>query len=236
MCSQGHPKVVEKLKALLKKWSEEVFKNDPELSLIPSLYESLKSDRDFPSDTVSILTLFFSMHFYHFLIISLIMFIFQIQTNKASMTRLKDSSAVTSQKTQEEEDLAKAIELSLKESVSSSQSSSRLYPIASVSSTSVSKPVKEPRKVRALYDFEAAEDNEITFKAGEIVLVFDSSDPNWWRGSNHRGEGLFPANFVTADLTAEPEPSKYCISLSFCMKFNLLHINFNKLFNCFIQF
>ncbi|XP_023219825.1 signal transducing adapter molecule 2-like [Centruroides sculpturatus] len=169
---KAHPKIVEKLKLLIKKWAED-FKSDSQLSLIPSLYCALRNEGvDFNVEETP---------------------------KKSTVTFSKDPNVVSSQ--QEEDDIAKAIELSLKETSASPKTN--LYPTARPSSPSgaiVASPQKEPRKVRALYDFEAVEDNELTFKAGEIILVTDDSDANWWTGSNHRGEGLFPSNFVTSDL------------------------------------
>lgn len=42
-----------------------------------------------------------------------------------------------------------------------------------------------------------------------FLMIFNFSDPNWWKGETYQGVGLFPSNFVTADLTAEPEMSEY---------------------------
>ncbi|CAL1287310.1 unnamed protein product [Larinioides sclopetarius] len=172
LLNKGHAKCVEKLKEMLKRWTEEEFKNDPELSLIPSLYNNIKSENECDNSH---------------------------QRHKDSLTREKIKK--------EEDDLAKAIELSLKETKTAA--SSTLYPNASASNhVSKTTRAKESRKVRALYDFSAAEENELSFKAGEIIHIIDDSDPSWLLGSNHNGEGLFPANFVTSDLSEPVLPVK----------------------------
>ncbi|USP76910.1 Drebrin-like protein [Curvularia clavata] len=48
----------------------------------------------------------------------------------------------------------------------------------------------------ALYDYEAAEDNELSFPEGATITGLEFPDEDWWLGSFNGQSGLFPANYV----------------------------------------
>ncbi|XP_066908922.1 src substrate cortactin isoform X3 [Halyomorpha halys] len=48
----------------------------------------------------------------------------------------------------------------------------------------------------ALYDYQAAADDEISFDPDDIITNIDMIDEGWWRGSCNGQYGLFPANYV----------------------------------------
>lgn len=52
-------------------------------------------------------------------------------------------------------------------------------------------------RARAEYDYEAQEDNEVSFAEGEILTDIQKVDPDWWVVTNSKGQqGLVPANYL----------------------------------------
>ncbi|XP_036451614.1 drebrin-like a isoform X2 [Colossoma macropomum] len=51
--------------------------------------------------------------------------------------------------------------------------------------------------VRALYDYQAADETEITFEPGDVITEVETLDESWWQGRAPDGHyGMFPANYV----------------------------------------
>ncbi|XP_030620521.1 drebrin-like protein B [Chanos chanos] len=51
--------------------------------------------------------------------------------------------------------------------------------------------------VRALYDYQAEDETELSFEPGDIIRAVETVDKAWWRGFSKDGrQGLFPANYV----------------------------------------
>lgn len=62
-------------------------------------------------------------------------------------------------------------------------------------------PLLGARKCRALYDCEADNEDELSFREGEIIIVTNehTDDENWMEGALERApevRGMFPISFV----------------------------------------
>lgn len=54
----------------------------------------------------------------------------------------------------------------------------------------------------ALYDFEAAGDDELSVKAGEHLVIVEMDGDEWWKCRNSEGaEGVVPASYLEVSLT-----------------------------------
>lgn len=61
----------------------------------------------------------------------------------------------------------------------------------------VSPPDDKGVCVRALYDYQAADETEISFDPDDIITNVEMVDQGWWNGVSPNGDyGMFPANYV----------------------------------------
>ncbi|XP_029792808.1 spermatogenesis-associated protein 13 isoform X5 [Suricata suricatta] len=63
----------------------------------------------------------------------------------------------------------------------------------------------------ALWDHVTMDDQELGFKAGDVIQVLEASNKDWWWGRNEDKEAWFPASFVRLRVNQE-EPSENCSS------------------------
>uniref|UniRef100_A0A1A8EG61 Intersectin 2a n=1 Tax=Nothobranchius kadleci TaxID=1051664 RepID=A0A1A8EG61_NOTKA len=61
-------------------------------------------------------------------------------------------------------------------------------------------------QVIAMYDYAAANQDELSFSKGQLINVLDKTNPDWWKGEANGVTGLLPTNYVT--MTTESDPSQ----------------------------
>ncbi|XP_029984422.1 intersectin-2a isoform X2 [Sphaeramia orbicularis] len=63
-------------------------------------------------------------------------------------------------------------------------------------------------QVIAMYDYTAANRDELSFSKGQLISVLDKTNPDWWKGEANGVTGLLPTNYIK--MTTESDPSQQC--------------------------
>ena len=54
----------------------------------------------------------------------------------------------------------------------------------------------KPKKCKAIYDYDAQDNDELSFRAGDIIFIKNKDSSGWWEGSLNGVTGQFPGNYT----------------------------------------
>ncbi|XP_042565924.1 intersectin-2a isoform X3 [Clupea harengus] len=76
-----------------------------------------------------------------------------------------------------------------------------------------STPAPQPMcQVIAMYDYKAANEDEMSFSKGQLIIVLNQDNADWWKGEINGVTGLFPTNYVK--MTTDTDPcQQWCADL-----------------------
>ncbi|KIY65664.1 BAR-domain-containing protein [Cylindrobasidium torrendii FP15055 ss-10] len=122
---------------------------------------------------------------------------------KGKFASLQDDDAVEAPTTKESHKSSSSISSALGLSRKNSSKKATGSPLTSAKSERMMIPpsLKERRVVRALYPFEGAPD-ELSFEAGDEILVINEVLDDWWMGKLHGKQGLFPTSYTEVISTS----------------------------------
>lgn len=119
----------------------------------------------------------------------------------------------------EEEELQMALKLSIADKASTPQDSGKTAagaPAGGARTQSQPSGPSQPvapgttaatvSRVRALFDFQATDPDELTFRKGDVIAVLESVFKDWWKGVLRGKTGIFPLNYV--EKLADPTPEE----------------------------
>ncbi|XP_060536944.1 endophilin-A isoform X4 [Cylas formicarius] len=80
------------------------------------------------------------------------------------------------------------------------QQSANASPLPSPMKSPARTPMNRQPCCTALYDFEAENPGELSFKENEVITLLNKIDENWFEGSVNGRTGYFPVNYVKVEV------------------------------------
>ncbi|KAG7279130.1 hypothetical protein CRUP_022325, partial [Coryphaenoides rupestris] len=83
------------------------------------------------------------------------------------------------------------------------------------SNSGKSTPAPQPVcQVIAIYDYTAANGDEMSFSKGQLINVLSKNNPDWWQGELNGVTGLFPTNYIQMTTTDCDPSQQWCAGLA----------------------